>query len=376
VGDRLLARVAQRLDREMKRFPGGEVARLGGDEFAIWLPDVRSAEEAGVAAARAHAAAVAPIEIDGLRLELGASIGIALAPDHSDNAGGLMRCADVAMYAAKERHQGHVLYDAALDPYTHERLVLLSELADAVRKCEIVVHFQPRVRLSDGVLGGFEALARWNHPRLGLLPPARFIPLAELSDVISPLTLCVLDMALAKQSEWGSGVKVSVNLSARHLLDERCAAQVRSALEQHHTQPGCLELEITESALIHDPDRARKALEHISALGVRISIDDFGTGYSSLSHLRRLPLNALKIDSSFVRPMLSSAADRTIVASTVALARNLGLGVAAEGIEDAATLEALRAMDCDEGQGFHIARPMEGDAALRWVHDHPAPRTH
>ncbi|HEY2629807.1 MAG TPA: EAL domain-containing protein [Usitatibacter sp.] len=376
VGDRLLARVAQRLDREMKRFPGGEVARLGGDEFAIWLPDVRSAEEAGVAAARAHAAAVAPIEIDGLRLELGASIGIALAPDHSDNAGGLMRCADVAMYAAKERHQGHVLYDAALDPYTHERLVLLSELADAVRKCEIVVHFQPRVRLSDGVLGGFEALARWNHPRLGLLPPARFIPLAELSDVISPLTLCVLDMALAKQSEWGSGVKVSVNLSARHLLDERCAAQVRSALEQHHTQPGCLELEITESALIHDPDRARKALEHISALGVRISIDDFGTGYSSLSHLRRLPLNALKIDSSFVRPMLSSAADRTIVASTVALARNLGLGVAAEGIEDAATLEALRAMDCDEGQGFHIARPMEGDAALRWVHDHPTPRTH
>jgi diguanylate cyclase (GGDEF)-like protein/PAS domain S-box-containing protein len=376
VGDRLLARVAQRLDREMKRFPGGEVARLGGDEFAIWLPDVRSPEEARLAAARAHAAAVAPIEIDGLRLELGASMGIALAPDHSDNAGGLMRCADVAMYAAKERHQGHVLYDAALDPYTHERLVLLSELAGAVRKREIVVHFQPRVRLADGALGGFEALARWNHPRLGLLPPARFIPLAELSDVIAPLTLLVLDTALAKQSEWGPGVKVSVNLSARHLLDERCAAQVKSALEQHRTEPGCLELEITESALIHDPDRARHALENIAAHGVRISIDDFGTGYSSLSHLRRLPLNALKIDSSFVRPMLSNAADRTIVASTVALARNLGLAVAAEGIEDAATLEALRAMDCDEGQGFHIARPMESDAALRWVREHPAARLH
>jgi diguanylate cyclase (GGDEF)-like protein/PAS domain S-box-containing protein len=370
VGDRLLARVAQRLDREMKRFTGGEVARLGGDEFAIWLPDVRSPEEARLAAARAHAAAVAPIEIDGLRLELGASIGIALAPDHSDNAGGLMRCADVAMYAAKERHQGHVLYDAALDPYTHERLVLLSELADAVRKGEIVVHFQPRVRLADGALGGFEALARWNHPRLGLLPPARFIPLAELSDVIAPLTLCVLDSALARQSEWGSGVKVSVNLSARHLLDERCSEQVRSALEQHRTPPGCLELEITESALIHDPDRARNALESITALGVRVSIDDFGTGYSSLSHLRRLPLNALKIDSSFVRPMLTSAADRTIVASTVALARNLGLAVAAEGIEDAATLDALRAMDCDEGQGFHIARPMEGLAARDWARQH------
>src|SRR5579862_4593420 len=370
VGDRLLARVAQRLDREMKRFSGGEVARLGGDEFAVWLPEVRSAEEARVAAARAHAAAVAPIEIDGLRLELGASMGIALAPDHSDNAGGLMRCADVAMYAAKERHQGHVLYDAALDPYTHERLVLLSELADAVRKHEIVAHFQPRVRLADGHLGGFEALARWKHPRLGVLPPSRFIPLAELSDVISALTLCVLDTALEYQSQWGPDVAVSVNLSARHLLDDRCAGQVRSALEEHHTAPGCLELEITESALIHDPDRARNALESIASLGVRVSIDDFGTGYSSLSHLRRLPLNALKIDSSFVRPMLTNAADRTIVASTVALARNLGLAVAAEGIEDAATMEALRAMDCDEGQGFHIARPMEGDAALQWMRAH------
>jgi EAL domain-containing protein (putative c-di-GMP-specific phosphodiesterase class I) len=186
----------------------------------------------------------------------------------------------------------------------------------------------------------------------------------------------VLDSALERQTEWGPGVNVSVNLSARHLLDERCATQVRNALEQHHTAPGCLELEITESALIHDPDRARSALEAIAALGVRVSIDDFGTGYSSLSHLRRLPLNALKIDSSFVRPMLTNAADRTIVASTVALARNLGLAVAAEGIEDAATMEALRAMDCDEGQGFHIARPMEGDAALRWVHEHPALRPH
>ena len=370
VGDRLLARVAQRLAREMTRFPGGEVARLGGDEFAIWIPEVNSAGEARLAASHAHAAAVAPIEIDGLRLELGASMGIALAPDHADNAGGLMRCADVAMYAAKERHQGHVLYDAALDPYTHERLVLLSELADAVRRQEIVVHFQPRVMLSDGRLGGFEALARWRHPRLGLLPPARFIPLAELSDVIGPLTLRVLDAALERQADWGPNVKVSVNLSARHLLDERCPSQVRSALGQHHTRPGCLELEITESALIHDPDRARNALESIAALGVSISIDDFGTGYSSLSHLRRLPLNALKIDSSFVRPMLSSAADRTIVASTVALARNLGLSVAAEGIEDAATMEALRAMDCDEGQGFHIARPMEGEETARWILAH------
>ncbi|HEY2629175.1 MAG TPA: EAL domain-containing protein, partial [Usitatibacter sp.] len=370
VGDRLLARVAQRLDREMKRFSGGEVARLGGDEFAVWLPEVRSAAEARIAAARAHAAAVAPIEIDGLRLELGASMGIALAPDHADNAGGLMRCADVAMYAAKERHQAYVLYDAALDPYTHERLVLLSELADAVRKREIVAHFQPRVRLADGHLGGFEALARWNHPRLGVLPPSRFIPLAELSDVIASLTLCVLDTALERQSQWGPEVAVSVNLSARHLLDDRCASQVRNALEEHHTAPGCLELEITESALIHDPERARNALESITSLGVRVSIDDFGTGYSSLSHLRRLPLNALKIDSSFVRPMLTNAADRTIVASTVALARNLGLAVAAEGIEDAATMEALRAMDCDEGQGFHIARPMEGDAALHWMRAH------
>jgi diguanylate cyclase (GGDEF)-like protein len=370
VGDRLLSRVAQRLDREMRRYAGGEVARLGGDEFAVWIPDVKSTGEARLAAARAHAAAVAPIEMDGLRLEVGASMGIALAPDHADNAGGLMRCADVAMYAAKDRRQSQVLYDPALDPYTHERLVLLSELAGAVDRREIVVHFQPRVRLADGKLGGFEALARWNHPRLGLLPPSRFIPLAELSDAIAPLTMCVLDAALERQAQWGSDVKVSVNLSARHLLDEKCPDQVERALSTHHTPPGCLELEITESALIHDPERARGVLEAIAALGVRLSIDDFGTGYSSLSHLRRLPLNALKIDSSFVRPMLANAADRTIVASTVALARNLGLAVAAEGIEDAATLEALRAMDCDEGQGFHIARPMDGEHAMLWMREH------
>jgi diguanylate cyclase (GGDEF)-like protein/PAS domain S-box-containing protein len=367
VGDRLLARVAQRLEREMRSFGAGEVARLGGDEFAIWLEDLETTTHAQVAAAHAHAAVVAPIDVDGLRLELGASIGIALAPEHADNPSGLMRCADVAMYSAKERFENLVLYEAALDPYTHERLLLLSELAEGVRRHEIVAHFQPRVLLADGRVDGFEALARWQHPRLGLLPPARFIPLAELSDAIRPLTMSVLDAALARQADWGSSVKVAVNLSARHLLDEACPEQVRLALARHRADASCLELEITESALIHDPDRARHVLEAIAKLGVRLSIDDFGTGYSSLSHLKRMPLNALKIDSSFVGPMLANSADHTIVASTVALARSLGLGSIAEGIEDAATLEALREMGCDEGQGFHIARPMEGGEATRWL---------
>ena len=334
VGDRLLARVAQRLDAEMRSFGAGEVARLGGDEFAIWIENLESTTHAQIAAAHAHAAVVAPIDVDGLRLELGASIGIALAPEHADSPSGLMRCADVAMYSAKERFENLVLYEAALDPYTHERLLLLSELAEGVRRREIVAHFQPRVLLADGRVDGFEALARWQHPRLGLLPPARFIPLAELSDSIRPLTMCMLDAALARQADWGSSVKVAVNLSARHLLDEACPEQVRLALARHRADASCLELEITESALIHDPDRARHVLEAIAALGVRLSIDDFGTGYSSLSHLKRMPLNALKIDSSFVGPMLANSADHTIVASTVALARSLGLGSIAEGIED------------------------------------------
>ncbi len=370
VGDILLVRVARLLEEGMASASRGCIARLGGDEFAVWIREARDAAAGEAAAARALELLTAPIEVEGYRLEVGASVGIALAPTHAQTPSGLMRCADVAMYAAKRRGVGHALYDASQDPYSTQRLELLSELGEAVRAGQMRVHYQPRVGLAEGKVRSFEALVRWAHPRHGLLSPARFVPLAELSDVIRPLTLWVLDESLRQLREWhraGHRARLSVNLSARHLMDTGCAAQVRSLLERHAVEASDLELEITESALIADPERATDTLARIRGLGVRLAIDDFGTGFSSLSHLRRLPLDALKIDVSFVKQMLASAADRAIVESTIHLAHDLGFAVVAEGIEDPETFEALRVQGCDEGQGYHIARPMPGEAVPGWL---------
>jgi predicted signal transduction protein with EAL and GGDEF domain len=353
----------------------GQVARLGGDEFAVWVPGPGTLAEAQEIAANVISLVTSPIEIEGYRLEVGASVGVALAPAHATTPSGLLRCADVAMYEAKRRGTGFQSYEASHDPYSTERLALLSELGTGVRAGELRVHYQPRVRLADGKVQGFEALVRWQHPRLGLLLPSRFVPLAELSDVIRPLTYWVLQSALRQQREWkdkGFDTRVAVNLSARHLMDEGCAAQVEMLLVAHGVEAPALELEITESAIIADPDRARATLERLRALGVRLAIDDFGTGFSSLAHLRRLPIDALKIDVSFVRQMLQSPPDRAIVESTIHLAHDLGLAVVAEGIEDDATRDALRAHGCDEGQGYAIGYPMPVADAVAWVERQPA----
>ena len=369
VGDQLLCAVGERL-RETALLRGGWIARLGGDEFAVWYPGVGEPAEADLAAEELLESLARPAQVEGLRLEVGASVGIALAPRHAQSASGLLRCADVAMYAAKARGSGRGFYDATQDPYSTERLTLLSELGRAVRGDELRLAYQPRVAIADGSLRGVEALVRWQHPRLGLLAPGRFVPLAELSDVIRSLTRWVLDAALAQQAAWraaGRSVPVSVNFSARHLMDEACADHIERSLAAHGCDPACLEIEITESALIADPERAAATLERIRALGVRIAVDDFGTGYSSLAHLRRLPLHTLKIDVSFVSHMLASAADRAIVASTIHLAHDLGFAAVAEGIEDGATLAALAAMGCDEGQGFHLGEPMTPAALENWL---------
>jgi EAL domain-containing protein (putative c-di-GMP-specific phosphodiesterase class I) len=313
-------------------------------------------------------------EVEGYRLEIGASVGIAMAPRDAGTADGLLRCADVAMYSAKRSRTGYAVYSSSQDPYTAERLTLLSELSGAFRRGEMVLHYQPRVSLAQKRLRGFEALVRWNHPRLGRLPPAQFIPLAELSDVIRPLTLWILEQGLRQQREWadaGHPTRLAINFSARHLLDDDCPDQIAALLAREGIAAESLELEITESALIADPEHATATLERIRALGVQIAVDDYGTGYSSLSHLRRLPLHALKIDVSFVRNMLRNAQDRVIVESTVGLAHNLGLNVVAEGIEDEGTLAALRAMGCDEGQGFYIGAPMDAEEAARWMRASP-----
>jgi len=372
VGDSLLVKIARRLATEnaVGDICRGDVARLGGDEFAIWLTNIDAPHIAELVATRALAAITAPFDIDGIRLEVGASIGISLHPAHGKGASELMRCADIAMYVAKRKGSGYARYESSQDSYSPKRLSLMGELGDAVRAGQLELNYQPQLNLSTGEASGFEALVRWRHPVRGLVSPGEFIPLAELTDVIRPLTLWVLDEALRQLAEWsrlGRRVTVAVNLSARHLMDDSCPHQVRRLLEKHRVDPSLLELEITESAIITDPARATSTLKHIHDMGVKIAIDDFGTGYSSLSHLRSLPLHALKIDVSFVTHMLQNEQDAVIVESTIGLAHNLGLTVVAEGIEDEATLLRLRELGCEQGQGYHIARPMNSAAASAWL---------
>ncbi len=372
VGDSLLVRIAKRLvmENSVGNVCTGDIARLGGDEFAVWLTGIEAAHIADLVASRALSAVTAPFDIDGIKLEVGVSIGIALYPAHGGSASELMRCADIAMYAAKRKGAGYARYEAAQDSYSPKRLALMGELGDAVRAGQLEVNYQPRLTLASGITSGFEALVRWRHPVRGLVPPGEFIPLAEMTDVIRPLTLAVLDESLRQVAEWSRQerrVTVAVNLSARHLMDESCPHQVRRLLEKHGVHPALLELEITESAIIVDPARAIATLKHIHDMGVKIAIDDFGTGYSSLSHLRRMPLHALKIDVSFVTHMLQNEQDAVIVESTIGLAHNLGLTVVAEGIEDEPTLKRLRELGCEEGQGYFIARPMNAAAASDWL---------
>ncbi|MEO8102863.1 MAG: EAL domain-containing protein [Betaproteobacteria bacterium] len=378
VGDSLLVKIGRRLasENDAGSMCRGRVARFGGDEFAIWLERVDDPPIGERVASRALSAITAPFDIEGYRLEVGASIGIAQYPEHGNNASDLLRCADIAMYVAKRQGSGYAVYRAAEDPYSPKRLTLMSQLGEAVRGGQLELHYQPRMNLARHSPSGFEALVRWRHPQLGLLPPAQFIPLAELSDVIRPLTLWVLDEALGRLQAWsqaGRSLHMAVNLSARHLMDDACPVQVQRLLDKHGVDPQRLELEITESAIIADPERATHTLQRIHEMGVKISIDDFGTGYSSLSHLKRLPLNALKIDVSFVTHMLANEQDAVIVESTIALAHNLGLSVVAEGIEDARTEARLRELGCDEGQGYLFGRPMAAAETFAWLETRATP---
>lgn len=370
VGDTLLLRAARRLQTEMQQACGATVARLGGDEFGIWLPDAADVGMAESGARRALAAITAPFDVSGYRLEIGASIGIALYPEHGESATELFRRADIAMYQAKRTGAGCEVYNAEEDPYSPARLGLMSQLGSAVRAGEFVLNFQPRLTLTDRKLAGFEALVRWQHPQLGLLPPGQFIPLAEISDAIRPLTLWIFDAALKQQAAWresGHQAAVAINLSPRLLMDRSCPDQIEALLRRHDADPTLVECEVTESSLIVDTGRVSDTLKQLHGMGLKIAIDDFGTGYSSLSHLKRLPLNALKIDVSFVTHMIANEQDAAIVASTIGLAHNLGLSVVAEGIEDEATLMRLTELGCNEGQGYFIARPMPAAEAARWL---------
>ena len=375
-GDVLLASVSNRL-RALAARHECDVARFGGDEFAVVTSRPCAPSECSALAGLILDAVRESHDVAGIAVELGASIGIAFAPQDATDAQTLIRRAEVAMYAAKADLRKYAFYDSERDPHSPSRLALVGGLGAAIRRDELRVHFQPKVDLQRRCVSGFEALVRWQHPVHGLVPPGDFMPWAEKSDLIRPLTFYILEKTLAQLRAWqdaGIETAVAVNLSPRNLLDEEAPERIAELVRRSGVAPSSLILEITESSMMHDPARALQSLREIDALGVRLSIDDFGTGYSSLSYLKRLPIDELKIDLSFVTHMLQSAEDRTIVQSTIGLGHNLGFTVTAEGVEDAETFEMLRSMGCDSAQGYYLSRPMPAEdvadwyAASEWAH--------
>jgi diguanylate cyclase (GGDEF)-like protein len=366
-GDELLCQIGPRIQAVLP--DGGVIARLGGDEFAVMLP------ESGAAGAHRIGKAIvdaleAPFRLDGFNLEVEASIGIAVFPEHGSAPDVLIKQADIAMYFAKGRNSGIEIYNAEQDQNSRRRLSLLSELRTALVRGEVVNYYQPQLDLSTGAVTGVEALVRWHHPTFGLIPPGEFVPFAEHTGLIRPLTSFVLRTAVEQARAWldaGLDIAVAVNLSARSLHDSAISDEIARLLFEFSLPADRLQLEITESSIMADPTRAKRVLDQLDAMGLHLSIDDFGTGYSSLAYLQDLPVREIKIDRSFVTNVLENPRDRVIVRSTIDLARHLGLRSTAEGIETAESQAWLAAAGCDFGQGFHIARPMPPAEATTWL---------
>jgi diguanylate cyclase (GGDEF)-like protein len=361
-GDLLLQAVAERLQSTLR--PGDVVARLGGDEFGILLVDTGDRRAIDPLADRMNQALATPFLVQEMTLEVGASIGIATYPDDGDDVDTLIQRADVAMYVAKSTFRGHEFYAHDQDTYSPTRLALLGELRTAIDAGQLAVAYQPKVDVGTGRIVGAEALVRWNHPRRGFVPPDEFVPVAEHTGLLRPLTLFVLDQALGQCARWrqeGLDLDVAVNLSVRNLLDVEMPDDIRRLLVTHDLPPTALELEITESALLADPIRTNGVLQELHRLGVGISIDDFGTGYSSLSYLRRMPVDELKIDRSFVTDMAHDENAALIVRSTIDLGRNLGMRVVAEGVESREVWEQLAALGCHVAQGYFFGRPLASE---------------
>ena len=368
IGDLLLREVAERLAAIVRR-ESDTVARLGGDEFVVLLPS-DDADGARRVARNIQKALETPMSLDGHVVDCRVSIGIASFPEHGESATTLLRRADVAMYTAKRLNNGLAVYDDQDDQDSRARLSLMGELRHAVETHELVLHYQPKVHLADPRELHVEALVRWQHPVRGLVAPSEFIPFAEQTGFIRQITQAVMARAVAQCVQWrreGLRIHVSINISARDLLDPELADRFANLAADHGCHPSWIALEITESAILDDPGHALRNLERLHALGCRISIDDYGTGYSSLAYLKRLPVNELKIDRSFVMGMVSDASDAVIVRSTVDLAHNMGLTVVAEGVEDEATLRKLRELGCDMAQGYHLSRPLPPDDVARWM---------
>ncbi len=380
VGDQLLAQIGPRLASALRG--ADTVARLGGDEFAVLLPDVDGLAGALDVASRLREALTQAFNVEGVELDIDASIGVVVSGVHGRDAQTLLQRADIAMYIAKQQKCGVVVYDPENDDHSPERLSLLGQLRRGIERGELFLHYQPKVDLRTGAVVGVEALVRWQHPDRGMVPPNDFIPLAEHTGLIGALTMAVLNMALAQAKVWAEGghpIPVAVNISARNLADDAFASKVKGLLGQHRVASSLLEIEVTESAVMLEPEKAARILNELHAIGVRIAIDDFGAGYTSLAQLKNLPISELKIDKSFILTMGKNADDALIVKSMIDLGHGLNMKVVAEGIETAEAMNDLADLDCDIGQGFHLCRPALADAVMRWygqrpVRTNPPPR--
>lgn len=387
VGDRLLDAVANRLRLYTRRsdyvsrprsatndsyFDTGTVARLGGDEFVVVLAGIADADNVAVVARRVRESIAQPFDIDGEQIFITASIGIVAYPDNGEDAETLLQHAGAALHDAKDRGRDNCQpFCEALNERAVTRLFIEKGLRKAIERDELLVHYQPKVDICTGVTLGMEALVRWNHPDLGIVPPTQFIPIAEERDLIAPIGEWVLRQACRQTRSWQeeglAPLRVSINLSPKQFKQESLVQTVKTVLADTRLDPSLLELEVTESVLMDDIESALSTMKALQAVGVQLSIDDFGTGYSSLSYLKRFPIDTLKIDRTFIRDISHNQDDAAIVVAIIGLAHNLHLRVVAEGAEDREQLDFLRRHGCDQVQGFFFSHPLPEEEFARWV---------
>jgi diguanylate cyclase (GGDEF)-like protein len=370
-GDALLRQIGSRLRRALRG--RDEIARLGGDEFAVLVDAAGTTpENVSEIGRRVRETLTAPFAVAGLSLQVRASVGVAVFPEHGVTAEELLREADIAMYQAKQNRTGVAVYHSSADPRAGQTLQLSSDLERALGAGELVVHYQPKADVATGAITGVEALVRWQHPARGLLAPDAFVPIAERNGLIRRLTLHVVRAGLAQQARWlaeGIDVPLAVNLSVANLLDTDLPRDIGALLDEMRVRPGALKLEITESYLVADPTLIHSNIQQLCGHGVGLALDDFGTGYSSLTHLRRLPIDEIKVDRSFIEDLETDPDDAAIVQSTIDLAHSLNLTVVAEGVETELVWNRLRDFGCDQAQGFYLARPMPAHALTGWLLD-------
>jgi len=368
VGDHVLQKAARRLQQFARETT--PIARLGGDIFALLITPLADTEQPSRTAYEILETFATPLKLEGYTIDVEMSIGIALYPDHGKDADTLMELAEVAMAEAKSTHSRIAMYDAGMEQYTLEHLQLAGELRQAIERNELILHYQPKIDMKEKRIIGVEALVRWQHPEKGFMAPDLFIPMAEQTGLIHPLTYWVLNEALARISRWrqqGLELIMTVNLAVQNLLDAQLVDMIAKGLQDWKVEPSWLMLEITESSLMADPVRAQKTLQKLHVMGIRLSIDDFGTGHSSLAYLKDLPVDEIKIDQSFVLNMSSDETQAMIVRTTIGLAHNLDLTTVGEGIETQEVWDQLQALGCDVAQGYFMSRPLAAADFMRWL---------